>query len=155
MPGGQSETRPACGGSPQCLAVIGIAVATYVTIADANGGSPVCVAGGTGCETVANSKYSHLLGMNVAAIGIAGYVILLAAALTPGDPGRFAGFVGALIGFGFSLYLTYVELFVIDAVCQWCVASAAIMTVLFGVNSARAFKYAGSELAAGGAAGGE
>ncbi len=128
------------------LALVGIGVAIYVTIADANGGSPVCLAGGTGCETVANSKYSHLLGVNVAALGIAGYVILLAAALTRGDPGRFAGFVGSLIGFGFSLYLTYVELFVIDAICQWCVASAVIMTSTLIVNSMRAFGYAGSEL---------
>jgi uncharacterized membrane protein len=130
------------------LAIVGIGVATYITIADAGGGSRVCLAGGHGCETVANSKYSHLLGANVAALGIAGYVLLLAAALTPGDVGRFAGFVGALVGFAFSLYLTYLELFVIDAVCRWCVASALIMAVLFAVNSARAFQYAGAELAA-------
>jgi uncharacterized membrane protein len=133
------------------LAVLGIGVATYITIADAGGGSPVCLAGGHGCQTVANSKYSHLLGANVAALGAGGYALLLAAAATPGDAGRFAGFVGALVGLGFSLYLTYLELFVIDAVCQWCVASAVIMTVLFAVNSARAYRYAGAELAAGGA----
>ena len=40
----------------------------------------------------------------------------------------------ALVGFGFSAYLTYLELFVIDAICQWCVASAALMTLLLGVN---------------------
>jgi uncharacterized membrane protein len=130
------------------LALVGIGVATYITIADAGGGSPVCLAGGHGCATVANSKYSHLLGANVAAIGIGGYVLLLAAALTPGDLGRFGGFVGALIGFGFSLYLTYLELFVIDAICQWCVASAVIMTALLGVSAYRAFAYAGSELVA-------
>jgi uncharacterized membrane protein len=128
------------------LALVGIGVATYITIADAGGGSPVCLAGGHGCEAVANSKYSHLLGANVAAIGIVGYVLLLAAALTPGDAGRFAGFAGATIGFGFSLYLTYLELFVIDAICQWCVASAVIMTAVFGVNTTRAFGYGGAEL---------
>jgi uncharacterized membrane protein len=137
------------------LAILGIGVSTYITIADAGGGSPVCLAGGHGCETVANSKYSHLLGANVAALGIAGYVVLLAAALVSGDVGRFVGFAGALIGIGFSLYLTYVELFVIDAVCQWCVASAVVMAALFGVNSARAFGYAGAELATGGEARGQ
>ena len=41
----------------------------------------------------------------------------------------------ALVGFGFSAYLTYLELFVIDAICQWCVASAVLMTLLLVVNA--------------------
>jgi len=126
------------------LAVAGIGVATYITIADAGGGSPQCLAGGHGCATVAESHYSHIAGINVAVFGIAGYVVLLAAAATPGDLGRFGGFMGSLIGFGFSAYLTYLEVFVIDAICQWCVASAVLMTLLFLVNSARAFAYAGT-----------
>ena len=131
------------------LAVVGLAVATYIAIADASSGAPACLAGGHGCETVANSHYSHLLGVNVAVFGIGGYVLLLAAALVPGDGGRFAAFALAAIGFGFSMYLTYLELFVIDAICQWCVASAVLMTGLFAVNATRAFGYAGSELAVG------
>ena len=103
------------------LALIGLAVATYIAIADAGGGAPTCLAGGGGCETVASSSYSHLLGINVAAFGIAGYVLLFIAALVPGDAGRFGGLMFALVGFGFSAYLTYLELFVIDAICQWCV----------------------------------
>ena len=43
------------------------------------GGTPLCVAGGHGCETVARSKYSHVAGINVAAIGIAGYVLICSA----------------------------------------------------------------------------
>jgi uncharacterized membrane protein len=120
------------------LAVLGIGVATYIAIAEAGGGSPVCVAGGGGCEQVANSEYSELLGVNVAVIGIGGYVILAAAALLRGDPGRFLGLMASLIGFGFSAYLTYLELFDIEAVCQWCLASAALMTALLVVNLARA-----------------
>ncbi len=46
----------------------------------------------------------------------------------------------ALIGAGFSLYLTYLELFVIDAICQWCVASAVIMVLLAGLTTARMMK---------------
>jgi uncharacterized membrane protein len=129
------------------LAVLGIGVATYIAIADASRGSPVCLAGGHGCETVAQSRYSHLLGINVAVIGIGGYVVLLGSALAWGDAGRFTGFLAAAIGFGFSVYLTYLELFVIDAICQWCVASAVLMTLLLAVNAARAFGYAGAELA--------
>jgi uncharacterized membrane protein len=128
------------------LALLGIAVATYVAITEFGGGTPVCLAGGHGCETVARSRYSHLAGVNVAVIGIAGYVLLLGASALRGEAGRFAGFSVALVGFGFSAYLTYLELFVIDAICQWCVASAVLMTLLLAVNSARAFGYAGRDL---------
>jgi uncharacterized membrane protein len=127
------------------LATFGVGVATYITIADSGGGSPVCLAGGHGCETVANSSYSHLLGVNVAVFGIVGYVLLLACALLRGDGPRMAGFGLALAGFGYSVYLTYLELFKIEAVCQWCVASAALMTLLFATNTIRMLAYAGTE----------
>jgi uncharacterized membrane protein len=128
------------------LALAGIGVAAYIAIVDAAGGTPQCLAGGTGCETVANSDYSDLAGINVAVLGIASYLLLLGAALAPGDLARIAGFTIALIGFGFSVYLTYLELFVIDAICQWCVASAVLMTLLLIVNAWRAFRYVGAEL---------
>jgi uncharacterized membrane protein len=131
------------------IALLGAGVATYIAIADASSGAPVCLAGGHGCETVASSRYSHLAGINVAVIGIAAYVLLLAAALSRGDAARFASLALASVGFGFSVYLTYLELFVIDAVCQWCVASAVLMTSLFALNVARALGYAGAELAGG------
>jgi uncharacterized membrane protein len=133
------------------IALAGIGVATYITIAEAGGSAPACLAGGGGCETVANSEYSHLLGVNVAVFGIVGYVLLLAGALVPGDAGRFAGFLLALVGVGFSAYLTYLELFVIDAICQWCLASAVLMTLLLVINATRAIAYVGAELTDGGA----
>lgn len=125
------------------VATLGIGVATYITIADAGGGAPACLAGGGGCETVASSSYSHLLGVNVAVLGIVGYVLLLSTALLRGDAARMAGFAIALGGFGFSVYLTYLELFTIEAICQWCVTSAALMTVLFGLNAVRMVSYVG------------
>ncbi|HXR29694.1 MAG TPA: vitamin K epoxide reductase family protein [Solirubrobacterales bacterium] len=127
------------------LATFGIGVATYIAIAESGGGSPVCVAGGKGCQTVAESAYSELLGINVAVIGIAGYVLLLACALLRGDGARMAGFALSLIGFGFSLYLTYLELFTIEAICQWCVGSAVLMTLLFATNATRMLAYVGTE----------
>ena len=63
----------------------------------------------------------------------------------PGDGGRLAGFGLSLVGFGFSVYLTVLELFVIDAICQWCVASAILMTVLFAVSTMRMLGYVGKE----------
>ncbi len=128
------------------LAVAGIGVASYIAITEAGGSSPVCLAGGHGCATVAASSYSKLAGVNVAVIGIAGYVSLLGAALWRSDAARFAGLLLALAGTGFSAYLTYLEIFEIDAICQWCVGSAVLMAALLVVNATRAFVYAGSEL---------
>jgi len=127
------------------LATFGIGVATYIAIADSGGGSPVCIAGGHGCQAVAESSYSHLAGVNIAIFGIAGYVVLLVCALLRGDAFRMTAFVVSLIGFGYSLYLTYLELFTIDAICQWCVASAVLMTLLFVTNSVRMLAYGGTE----------
>jgi uncharacterized membrane protein len=130
------------------VAAVGIGVATYITIADSGGGSPACLAGGSGCQTVADSSYSHLAGINVAVLGIVAYALLLASAFFANDLARLGGFVVALGGFGFSVYLTYIELFKIEAICQWCVASAVLMTVVFALSAARLIVYAG----AGGAA---
>lgn len=127
------------------VAALGVGVATYITIADSGGGAPACIAGSTGCQTVADSSYSHLLGVNVAVYGIVGYMLLLASAFFANDAGRFGGFVVALGGFGFSVYLTYIEIFKIEAICQWCVASAALMTILFLLNATRLIGYAGVE----------
>lgn len=127
------------------LATFGIGVAAYIAIADSGGGAPVCIAGGHGCQTVVESSYSHLLGVNVAVFGIAGYALLLACALLRGDGARMAGFALSLVGFGFSLYLTFLELFTIDAVCQWCVASAVLMTLLFVTNAVRMLGYVGTD----------
>jgi uncharacterized membrane protein len=127
------------------LAAFGIGVAIYITIADAGGGAPVCLAGGHGCETVARSSYSHLLGVNIAVLGIVGYGLLLVCALLRGDGARMAGFALALVGFGYSVYLTYVELYRIDAVCEWCVGSAVVMALLFATAAVRMLAYVGRE----------
>jgi uncharacterized membrane protein len=127
------------------VAALGVGVAVYIAIADSGGGAPACLAGGSGCQTVADSSYSHLAGVNVAVFGIVGYVLLLASAFFANDAARFGGFVVALGGFGFSVYLTYIELFKIDAVCEWCVASAVLMTILFLLNATRLIGYAGAE----------
>ncbi|MGN6558201.1 MAG: vitamin K epoxide reductase family protein [Solirubrobacterales bacterium] len=129
------------------VAALGVGVAAYITIADSGGGAPTCLAGGTGCETVANSSYSHLLGVNVAVFGIVGYVLLLASAFFVNDAARLGGFVVALGGFGFSVYLTWIEIFKIEAICQWCVASAVLMTILFLLGATRLVAYAGADAA--------
>jgi uncharacterized membrane protein len=126
------------------VAAVGIGVAAYIAIAQAGDGAAACFGGGGGCETVAESSHSELLGVNVALIGAFGYALLLVCAILRGDGPRLAGFTLALIGLGFSVYLTYLELFVIDAICQWCVLSALLMTLLFGLGALRMVRYAGT-----------
>lgn len=127
------------------VATLGIGVATYITIAESGGGAAACLAGGSGCATVAASSYSELLGINVAIYGIVGYVALLLTAFWANDAARFAGFAFSLGGFGFSVYLTYLEIYEIEAICQWCVGSAVLMTILFLLNATRLIGYAGTE----------
>lgn len=129
------------------VAALGIGVAAYIAIAAAGGDAPACLAGSSGCETVARSSWSHLAGVNIAVFGIVGYALLLATAFLANDLARFAGFVLALAGFGYSVFLTYVELFKIEATCPWCLGSALLMTVLFGLCAARLIAFAGSDAA--------
>lgn len=127
------------------VATLGIGVAAYIAIAESAGGSPVCLAGGSGCKTVAESSYSHVAGVNIAVFGIIGYALLLASAFLANDLARFGGFVVALGGFGYSVFLTYIEVFKIEAICQWCIASAVLMTVLFLLNATRLIGYGGTD----------
>lgn len=126
------------------VAAVGVGVATYITIADSGGGAPACIAGGSGCQTVADSTYSHVAGVNIAVFGVVGYVLILATAFFANDLARFGGFLLSLGGFGYSVFLTYLEIFKIEAICQWCVASAVVMTILFLLNATRLIGYAGA-----------
>jgi uncharacterized membrane protein len=113
------------------LAVAGLCMSAYLTWVHLRGVAPVCLAGGGGCETVQSSRYAEILGVPVAALGLGGYAGLLLAALLRGEAGALLGLFVTLVSVLFSAYLTYLELFVIYAICQWCVSSAALMTVAF------------------------
>ena len=118
------------------IAVIGLGIAAYLTYIHYAGLHPLCLASG-GCEKVQSSHWSKLAGIPVATIGLVGYAGILASLLVPGETGLAGCALIALVGFGFSAYLTYVELFRIHAVCQWCVASAVLMTALAALTVAR------------------
>jgi uncharacterized membrane protein len=111
------------------VCVLGIGIAAYLTYVHYAGIKVLCLSS-DGCETVQASRYATLDGIPVALLGLIGYVSILASLAVRGEPGRAAGFGVALVGFGFSVYLTYRELFTIHAICQWCVASAVLMTAL-------------------------
>ncbi|HEX9282606.1 MAG TPA: vitamin K epoxide reductase family protein [Gemmatimonadales bacterium] len=124
------------------LALVGLLIATYLWLYKIGVlGELRC---GTGsCEYVQTSRYADLLGIPVAFYGVAGYAALFVlglAGLQPAWAGdrRLTVLVSGLAtaGFAFTLYLTYVELFVLHAICRWCVASAAIMTAIWVLSLA-------------------
>ena len=121
------------------LCVIGIGVAGYLTYTHYEGLRVVCLSSG-GCETVQQSVYSKLDGVPVAVLGLAGYIGILFTLFIRNDLGRAAGFGLALVGFLFSAYLTYREIFTIKAICQWCVSSAVILTILVILTGIRALR---------------
>lgn len=125
------------------VAAIGLAVAGWLSYEELRGELPNCPIGGGGCATVALSDYSDLAGIPVPYIGIVGYVLIIASTFLRGDAGRLSGAFLALVGVGFSAYLTYLELFVIDAVCQYCVASAVVMLILMALTWARLLAHGG------------
>ena len=113
------------------LAVIGLGVATYLTIIHYAGIKPACTAG-TSCIKVQSSVWSKLDGVPVALLGLIGYIGITASLLAPDrEETRLATLGLTLVGFAFSGYLTYRELFSIHAICEWCASSAVILTLLF------------------------
>ena len=110
------------------LAVVGAAVAGYLTYARYTHTTLVCVTGG--CETVQRSEYALLAGIPVAVLGFVTYLALLATALTRAEISRLAGAVLAISGALFAAYLLYAQVYLIDAVCQWCLASDVVITLL-------------------------
>ena len=117
------------------LSLAGLAVATYLSVQRVTGGIPACGVS-SGCDEVTTSEYAVLFGVPVAFIGVAGYAVILLGTLTylglDSSPNFFsyALLVIALIGEGFTLYFVYTQSFRIHAYCEYCLASAAIMTAI-------------------------
>ena len=110
------------------LALVGVGITAYLLAVRASGATLSCTTGG--CETVQNSPYSEIFGLPVAALGLIGYIVLLGAALARGDLARLIGAVVAMAAFAFSAYLVAVQVVVIGALCDWCLASDAVTTAL-------------------------
>ena len=124
------------------LAFVGVFVSTYLTLYKFGYiGSLQCAVGS--CETVNTSRWATFFGLPVAAWGLGFYVSALALVFVGiqerySDSRALSLALVALTGWGvlFSGWLTYLELFVIDAICIWCVASAVIVLVMFAVSVA-------------------
>jgi uncharacterized membrane protein len=117
------------------VAVVGIAVAGYLTWAHFADQSVICVQGG-GCEEVQESSYSEIAGIPVAVLGLASYVTMLALLVWDAPIARLTAATLALVGLLFSGYLLVVQLFVIDAVCVWCMANDLVVAPALAVLTA-------------------
>lgn len=120
------------------LAVIGTALSGYLTYIHYSGALALCLGAG-GCETVQTSRYAEIAGLPVALLGLfafAAVTVLAAIRLREGASDRMlTGIFGITLGGSlFALYLTYLELFVIHAICPWCVVVDSVMVALFAVT---------------------
>jgi uncharacterized membrane protein len=123
--------------SAALLSLAGLFIAAYLYLYKIGKiGGLACGSGG--CETVQWSPWSQIAGVEVSLVGVLGYAGLLGlslVALQPAQAGRSwpAGLLAILSGIGvlFTAYLTYLELFVIHAICRWCVASGVVILAIF------------------------
>jgi uncharacterized membrane protein len=126
------------------LAAAGFAISAYLAWTHVSGAAPVCVGNSDGCETIQTSRYSEILGVPVAALGLFAYATMLVCAVLRGEGAAILGVFLALIGVLFSAYLTYLDLFVIRAICQWCMANVAAVIAYLVFGTVR-LRLAGSD----------
>ena len=120
----------------RALSLTGLAIAVYLTTVYLQHVPPLCASSG-GCVTVQHSAYAHLAGIPMPVFGLVGYTMLFFTACLPGQRARTAGMVFTVIAISASVMLTYLELYVIHAICYWCVASATCALFHVVVNSTR------------------
>jgi uncharacterized membrane protein len=126
-------------GSMLVLAGIGLVISIYLTSTHYADVAPVCT-GLSDCLRVQRSAYADWVGIPVALIGVIGYAGILVALARDGGVRRLVVAFLALVGAGFSGYLTWAEASQIDAFCQWCLVSAAIMVALAVLASLRVLR---------------
>lgn len=119
------------------LDLIGLAIAAYLSYVELRGEAPTCSVI-RGCETVANSEYSRVAGIPVAVFGVLLSIALFALAIAWWRTGRqnvlLAHYGLSMVGVIFEGYFTYLELFVIHAVCMWCALYAISLLARFLVT---------------------
>jgi len=132
------------------MASIGVALAGYLTYLHYSGTEPPCSIKGNPCSQVQKSRYSELAGVPVALIGLLGYIAILGSLLVrETETSRFATAALTLGGFGFSAYLTGREVFTLEKICEWCVGSAILMTIMMVLSLWRFLRGSPAATAAG------
>ena len=130
------------------LALVGLFVSFYLSFIELSNSEPVCGPVGD-CSAVQQSKYAFLFGViPIGILGILGYLtILLGWLLSIKGPEKFRRWANLIIwimawfGLFFSIYLTFLEPFVIGATCAWCITSAIIMTLLLWSSTGKAKEF--------------
>jgi uncharacterized membrane protein len=140
------SSLPAAPGWPVlALALAGLVVAAYLAFVETTGNAAVCGPVGD-CNAVQQSEHARVLGVPVGVIGVVGYALIgglwLLARTTRGrraDGALMLIALGALGGTLFSVYLTFLEPFVIGATCMWCITSAVLMMALLWISAGPGF----------------
>ena len=114
------------------VSVAGIGVAAYLTYVHYEPRALVCTIGG-GCETVQDSKYAVIAGIPVAVLGLAYWIAALVLVIWNSELARALTAALALAGLAFAAYLVILQLFVIDAICIWCMANDLVLAPVFVV----------------------
>lgn len=116
--------------------IVGVLVSIYMTIYKLTDNNAMCLGSGN-CSVVNASRYAEVNGIPVAAIGVLGYSAILAVLYMETKQGYFKQngtlliFGLALTGFLFTLWLVYVEIALLKALCPFCVTSQVAMTIIF------------------------
>ncbi len=128
------------------LCGLGLLVAGYIAWKALIVNEPFqCAGGGGGCAVVEKSTYARpFWGIHLSIWGLIGYSMILGVTVWKGDNARLTAFGLSLFGFAVSLVLRYLEFWEIGASCQWCVASAVLMTMLLVVNGCRLIGHYGT-----------
>jgi uncharacterized membrane protein len=118
------------------LACLGVLDSIYLLIYKLTNNNAMCIGSG-GCHDVNFSPYSEIGGIPVSVFGIAGFLFIAAILLLEPrlkflqENGPLVIFGVGIFGVAFSAYLTWLELYVIHAICPFCVASAVIISLIF------------------------
>jgi uncharacterized membrane protein len=123
------------------LVLAGAAVSAYLVYARYTGTQLACTTGG--CEAVQHSKYAKAAGVPVAVLGLIAYFTVLATSLSARAEAAAIGAAIVLGGLAFGIYLIVIQVAVIEAICQWCLASDAILAVLALLSAERLRRGAG------------
>ena len=114
------------------VSAVGIGIAVYLTYVHYRPAALICTIGG-GCETVQDSKYAVLAGIPVAVLGVAFWIAALGLTVWNSELARTLTAALAVGALAFAAYFVILQLFVIDAICLWCMANDVVLVPLLAV----------------------
>lgn len=121
------------------IIIIGLVVSIYMAIYNLTDNDSMCLGSGD-CSTVNASRFSKFYGIPVGIIGAFGYSSLFLMLFFEDKfsitrkSGNLPFFATSLLGFFFTIYLIYIEIWILDAICPFCLISQGTMTILFFVS---------------------